>query len=319
MSAVTAGTPDVVVCDAFLRDGIQGWPDVLPTAAKVSVVDALVASGVAEFDVTSFVPAKLVPQFADRLDVLAAVPDGVAIRVLTVNERGIDGVVDAHRSVRTIDRCGIPYSVSEPHNLANLRRNHAEHRIAVTAMVGTLLGEGIDPLLGIATAYGCPIQGRVPRGDVVDTIAWAYGLGVRTMMFGDTTGTGDPATVTELFEEATSTWPDVHFIAHFHDNRGLGIANTIAAIRAGAKTVDASLGGVGGEPSTVDQGEVGESGNVTTEDLVVGLEQMGISTGIDRAALLAAGRVAETALGRRLHSRVLRAGLIPFTPDRREA
>ncbi|MFI5426624.1 hypothetical protein [Aeromicrobium sp. UC242_57] len=318
MSTAPHSTADVVVCDAFLRDGIQGWPDVLPTADKVAVLNALVASGVSELDVTSFVPAKLVPQFADSLDLLAAVPPDVAIRVLTVNARGVQGVVEAHRTVRNINRCGIPYSVSEPHNLANLRRNHHDHRIVVAEMVDRLVEEGIDPLIGVATAYGCPIQGRVPREDVLDTVEWVHGLGVRTIMFGDTTGTADPATVSDLFSTAASTWPDAHFIAHFHDNRGLGIANVLAAIAAGAQTVDASLGGVGGEPSMVDQGDVGESGNVTTEDLVAGLEQMGISTGIDREALLEAGLVAESVLGRRLHSRVLRAGLIPFTAERRE-
>jgi hydroxymethylglutaryl-CoA lyase len=306
---MTTADVSVVVCEAVLRDGLQGWPDYVPAEDKIAVMTAVTASGVCEVDVTSFVPAGAVPQFVDALDVLAAVPDGTRTRVLTVNAKGAQRVIAAHRDVHAVNRCGIPFSVSEPHNLANLRRTHREHKVAVAGMVEELAAAGIETLLGVATAYGCPIQGDVPREDVLSVVDWAYGLGIRSIMFGDTTGLADPRSVRELFALATERWPDVDFVAHFHDNRGRGIANAIAAIEAGARTVDASLGGIGGEPSSVDQGFVGESGNVTTEDLVDALEQMGIGTGIDRVALLAAGALAERVLGRPLHSRVQRAGL----------
>ena len=298
----------VTVCEAWLRDGIQGWPRVLPAADKIRMVHAVAAAGVPEIDVTSFVPAQVVPQFPDAEEVLAAVPDDVATRVLTVNVRGAHRVAGARAQGSRIDRCGFPISASEPHNLANLRRDHAAHKAAVAEMVDVLGGAGITPLLGVATAYGCPIQGQVRPDDVLALVGWGHSLGIRDIMFGDTTGMADPRSVHELFTTAVAAYPDVQFIAHFHDNRGCGIANTLAAIGAGAATVDASLGGVGGEPAAVAQGFVGESGNVSTEDLVAVLGRMGIRTGIDLPALLQAGALAEELLGTPLLSRIQRAG-----------
>jgi hydroxymethylglutaryl-CoA lyase len=298
----------VSVCEAWARDGIQGWPETLTTADKLRVITAAAASGVGEIDAASFVPASVVPQFADAEHVLAGIDESVRIRVLTVNVRGVTRVVEAHRGVRRIDRCGIPFSASEPHNLANLRRDHAAHKEQVAAMVDTLGAAGIDPLIGVATAWGCPIRGRVEPDTVFGLVDWAYGLGVRSIMFGDTTGMAHPCGVTQLFTTAVTRWPEVDFVAHFHDNRGVGIANALAAIGAGVRTVDASLGGVGGEPSAVGQGDVGESGNVVTEDLVAALQQMDVPTGIDLAALLRAGRLAKDVLGRPLHSRIQRSG-----------
>ncbi|MGW8813058.1 hydroxymethylglutaryl-CoA lyase [Gordonia terrae] len=306
----------VDICEVWLRDGIQGWPQIVPTEDKIELLEAVVAGGVSEIDVTSFVPPHVVPQFGDSEEVLAGTPEGVATRVLTVNVRGVERVIDAHERVRRIDRCGIPYSVSEAHNLANLRRNHADHRQAVAEMAHLLGDAGIDTLIGLATAYGCPIKGAVEPAEVLAAIDWAHGLGIRSIMLGDTTGMADPRSVRDLFGRAVREWPDVHFIAHFHDNRGCGIANTLAAIDAGVRTVDACLGGVGGEPASVDQGFVGESGNVTTEDLAAVLAQMELSTGIDLDKLLDAGALAEQILSRPLHSRVQRAGRIPFIPAR---
>lgn len=302
---------DVAVCEAWLRDGIQGWPMVLETTDKIRMLRAVAAAGVPEIDVTSFVPAHVVPQFSDAEEVLGAVPADVTVRVLTVNVKGAHRVVAAHRLGRAIDRCGFPISASEPHNLANLRRDHKAHKQAVAEMVDVLGEAGIAPLLGVATAYGCPIQGRVERDEVLALVAWGHSIGIRSIMFGDTTGMADPRTVHDLFTQAVRAYPDVEFVAHFHDNRGCGIANTLAAIDAGAATVDASLGGIGGEPSAVEQGFVGESGNVTTEDLAAVLERMGVRTGIELPALLSAGALAEELLGRPLLSRVLRAGPVP--------
>jgi hydroxymethylglutaryl-CoA lyase len=234
----------------------------------------------------------------------------VATRVLAPNLKGVERALSAHRRVRAIDYCGIPFSASEPHNIANLRRTHAEHREQLKPMIERLLDAGIQPLVAVATAYGCPIAGRVSPDQVLEIAGWLYEHGVRRLMFGDTTGMADPARAYDLVTRASKQWPDVQYVAHFHDNRGAGIANTLAAVEAGAQTVDASLGGLGGEPSSVVQGEVGESGNVSTEDLVALLERMGVRSGLDAAKVLEAGTALETIIGRRLHSRVLRAGLI---------
>lgn len=300
----------VNVCEVVLRDGIQGWPDFIETTAKIDLVRAIAAAGFAELDVTSFVPPALVPQFADSAGILAAVPEQMTTRVLTPNIKGVERVIAAHREIRTVDYCGIPFSASEPHNLANLRRSHAEHREQLKPMIAALLDAGVRPLVAIATAYGCPIVGNVSKEQVFDIFGWLYDQGVRRIMFGDTTGMADPGRATDLFTSARLEWPEAELVAHFHDNRGVGVANTLAAVAAGATSVDSSLGGLGGEPSIVDQGDVGESGNVATEDLVAVLARLGIPTGLDLDLVLEAGSLLERIVGRRLHSRVQRSGVI---------
>jgi len=316
MGTETESRKGVTVCEVVLRDGIQGWSDFIPTSRKASMIQAIVRAGFRELDVTSFVPPSVVPQFADASEVLGAVPDQVTTRVLTPNLKGVQRVISASREIRAIDFCGIPFSASEPHNIANLRRTHAEHREQLKPMIAQLLETGIAPLVAVATAYGCPIAGRVNQEQVLEIAGWLHDQGVRRLMFGDTTGMADPARAQDLFSAARLEWPDTEFVAHFHDNRGVGIANTLAAINAGAGSVDSSLGGLGGEPSSVDQGDVGESGNVATEDLVAVLARLGIETGLDEELVLEAGAAMEAVVGRRLHSRVLRAGLISDEPQR---
>jgi hydroxymethylglutaryl-CoA lyase len=307
----------VHVCEVVLRDGIQGWPELIPTERKIGLLKAISAAGFTEIDVTSFVPPALAPQFADGLDVLAAAPVGVSTRVLAANHKGVQRAIEAHHRVRAIDFCGIPFSASEPHNIANLRRTHAQHREQLKPMIADLLEAGIRPLVAVATAFGCPISGHISQAQVFEIAGWLHDRGVRRLMFGDTTGMGDPRRSHDLFASAVKEWPDTEFVAHFHDNRGAGIANSLAAINAGATSADASLGGLGGEPSTVDQGDVGESGNVATEDLVALLDRLGVKTGLDAEAVLAAGAQLEKTVGRRLYSRVARAGLIVDVPRRR--
>jgi hydroxymethylglutaryl-CoA lyase len=206
--------------------------------------------------------------------------------------------------VHPIDVCGIPVSASEAHNQANLRRTKADHRNAVAEMVNVLLAEGITPLIGVVTAFGCPLQGEVPREDVYDVVDWAYELGVRSIMFGDTTGLATPTLVRETLDVARRQWPDVFYVGHFHDNRGVGVANSLAAFEAGADMLDGSLGGIGGEPPVVDQGFVGEAGNTATEDLVSMLAAMGHLPHVDVEAVLRAGALAQAVTGRPLYSRV---------------
>jgi hydroxymethylglutaryl-CoA lyase len=301
---------EVTVCECWPRDGIQGWPSVVETEAKVRMVQAIAAAGIREVDLTSFVPPHVVPQFSDAEEVLAEAPADVSIRVLTVNLRGAERVIESQHQTGRVDTCGIPFSASESHNIANLRRDHAAHRTAVAEMVEALQAAGIEPLLGVATAFGCPIEGRVEQDAVLGLVDWAVGLGVRRIMFGDTTGMAVPHAARELFELAIRSWPSVEFVAHFHDTRGRGLANTLAAIDAGVGVVDTCLGGIGGEPAAVEQGHVGETGNLSTEDLVATLDQSGIATGIDLDRLLAAGALAEEILGRTLRSQVLRTGLV---------
>lgn len=296
-------------CEVWLRDGIQSWPDTVSTADKLRMAAAIAAAGVPEIEVTAFVSRRLVPQFADAEAVLQAIGP-VRRRVLAVTPEGAAQAAAVHRAQGRIDRCGIPFSVSEPHNLANLRRTHAEHREAVARMFDILDAAGIAPLHGVVTAWGCPFRGPIPPEEAMTIAAWGVERGARAVMFGDTTGMADPAAVRRLFRMARREWPEIDLIAHFHDNRGLGIANSLAAIESGAGSVDACLGGIGGEPRKIKLGLSGEQGNTTSEDLLAMLDVMGIETGVDPAALCAAGRLAEEILGRPLLSRVQRAGLV---------
>ena len=294
----------VSFCEVALRDGLQSWPGFIPTADKIRLLRAIAGTGVDEVDVTSFVPSSTVPQFADAEEVLAAVPDGPRVRVLTVNVKGVARVIEASRTVRRIDVCGMPLSASEAHNKANLRRTKQDQMAAMENMVGALLDAGIAPLIGVVTAFGCPIQGAVPVDDVFEIVGWAHSLGVRSIMFGDTTGMGNPRQVGDLFRSARVEWPDAYLVGHFHDNRGAGIANSLAALDAGADMVDGSLGGIGGEPQVVDQGFVGTAGNTASEDLLSVLTAMGHLPGVDTAAMMEAGALLQAVTGEPLFSRV---------------
>ena len=292
-----------------MRDGLQSWPRFIPTPDKTRMLRAIAEAGIPEIDATSFVSAKLVPQMADGLDVLKAAPESLRVRVLAVNAKGVESTIHAHQTIRPIQRCGTPFSVSETHNRANLRRGHDEQRAVLVEMFAALQEAGIAPLLGVVTAFGCPIEGKIDPEAALSIAQWGYELGVRSIMFGDTTGMANPASVSAIFTAAAKMFPDADLIAHFHDNRGAGLANVLAAIASGATTVDACLGGLGGEPAAIELGLAGDQGNVVTEDLVAVLCNMGIETGIDPAALLRAGAIAEEIVGRPLFSKVQRAGL----------
>ncbi|MCB1667372.1 MAG: hypothetical protein R3E73_05175 [Porticoccaceae bacterium] len=297
-------------CELLLRDGIQGWPTVLSTADKLALANAIDQSGAAEIDLTSFVPSHIVPQFADAEDLLAGFQGTAEIRVLTVNIKGAERVVEAHNNIRKITTCGMPLSASEKHNIANLRCDHATHKERLKAIVEVLGSAGINPMVCVATAWGCPLDGEIAPDTVLSHVAWLKSVGVNSIMLGDTTGMADPARVSTLFGLLIKEWPDTNFIAHFHDNRGCGIANTLAAIDAGVTAVDGCLGGLGGEPTSVEQGDVGASGNVVSEDLVSVLNRMGFDTGVNLERFLDVGELTEKVIGRHLFSKIQRAGLI---------
>lgn len=309
--AADSGLPAVTVCEAWLRDGLQGWPVPIPTGAKRRVLELVLRSGIREVDVTSFVPAATSPQFGDASEMLAmfsACP-GVRTRVLAVNARSVVTAAKLQAEGARIDTCGFPISASESHNLANLRRGHADHLAAMSRIIDGCNEAGIEPLMAVATAFGCPIEGAVPEDKVLGFVAWAHGRGVRRIMLGDTTGMADPGHASQLFRRLIAEFPDVEPIAHFHDTRGAGLANTLAAIAAGVRVVDCSLGGTGGEPTGVEQGHRGLTGNVASEDLVSVLNRMGYQTGVDMDLLLEAGRLVERVHERDLYSAVQRSGL----------
>ncbi|GAA4546416.1 hydroxymethylglutaryl-CoA lyase [Pseudonocardia xishanensis] len=309
MTVVPAPPAQVGVCECWSRDGLQSWTGIVPTDRKIAVLDAVIDAGVRELDVTSLVPPKYAPQFADAEDVLAAVAGrGVYSRVLAPNLRGVQRAVELHEKLGAISAVGFPISASEAHNLANLKRTHAEHLSAIEEMVAAAHAAGLETVSAVATAYGCPITGEVPEGTVFAMAARLIDIGVDRIMLSDTTGLADPARAAAYTARAVQSHPETGWIAHFHDTRGAGMANTWAAVLAGATCVDASLGGIGGEPPTVEQNHAGETGNVSTEDIAVLMERAGVTTGIDLDRLVAAGRLAEQVQGAPGRSQVQRTG-----------
>lgn len=301
--------PSIRVCECWPRDGLQSWPTVIGTERKAELIRRVRAAGVREVDVTSLVPPKLLPQFADAEQLLEQLGDcDLHGRVLAPNLKGVERAADLAARFPVVQTVGFPISASEQHNLANVRTTHEERLDEMEKMVAQVHEAGLQALVAVATSYGCPLVGEVPEDTVFAIVERLVDLGVDRMMLSDTTGLADPVTVAAYTQRMRAEHAHVDLIAHFHDTRGTGLVNTWAAVSAGATCVDSCLGGVGGEPATIEQNHAGETGNVSTEDLVVLLERSGISTGVDIDALMAAGRFAEAALGSQGRSQVLRTG-----------
>jgi len=302
-------TPDglparVVIRDVALRDGLQIIPRTVPTAAKLEWVRDAHAAGLRELEVGSFVPARLMPQLADTAQVLAFAQTlpGLVANVLVPNLKGAERAIAEQAQAMLV-----PLSASHAHSLANLRKPPE----AVVEEIGRIRAArdaaGARTLLevGISTAFGCTIQGEVKAAEVVRLVSAVLDAGADKISLADTVGYADPAMVGRLFEQVLRVAGDRLETAHFHDTRGLGLANCYAALRLGIRRFDACLGGLGGCPHAP-----GASGNVATEDLAYMLASMGIDTGLDFDALLALrGRIARWLEGEPLHGSVWRAGL----------
>lgn len=305
----------VVICECFARDGLQNEDRCVSTDLKVRFLDAATEAGFSKIEAVSYAHPKYLPQFADTEEVLRRIrrKPAAAYLGLVPNEKGL---------VRCLEHCAKGYgpdtvstilSASEPHNQANVKRTIAESRAEIEAICRRALKEGLRVIGGVATSFGCPIQGDVPWEDVAALAAWYADLGVEAVLFGDTTGVANPVQVEAFFGRLRERVPQLTPIAHFHDTRGAALANCAAALRAGATHFDASVGGVGGRPKFTEGNYpkiLGFTGNACTEDLVAMLEEMGVRTGIDLGRLLDLGRFAEQILGRELNSHVVKTGLV---------
>ncbi|MEN3362335.1 MAG: hydroxymethylglutaryl-CoA lyase [Mycobacteriales bacterium] len=281
------------------RDGLQN-EDPVPTEAKVRLVDALAATGVRRIEAVSFVHPKAIPQMADADEVWQRIARNPAVNysALVPNLRGAQRALAAG-----FTEIEVVVSASDTHNRKNLNRSTAESLDDIAGIIGLCHERGATCQVIVATAYGCPYEGDVPVSRVVGAVGRAVAGGADSICFGDTTGMATPTRVTRLVGETRSAHPDVPLGLHFHNTRGTGLANVLAALELGVADFDASVGGLGGCPYAP-----GASGNVCTEDLVHMVEDMGIGTGIDLDALLDASRLAEDLVGRTLPSQVLRAG-----------
>jgi hydroxymethylglutaryl-CoA lyase len=294
----------VAVREVGLRDGLQILPRVLPTAHKLDWIRAAHAAGLRELEVGSFVPAKLMPQLADTAELVAFAKTlpGLLPSVLVPNLKGAERAIDvaAHALL-------VPLSASHAHSLANLRKTPDEVVAEIGRIVDLRDAKSSDCLVevGVSTAFGCTIQGRVEPAEVLRLVRAVVDAGVDRVGLADTVGYADPLQVKTLFERALDVAGAKLSCGHFHDTRGLGSANVFAAWQTGIRRFDACTGGIGGCPHAP-----GASGNVATEDLAYLFASMGVPTGLDFAALIALrGQIAQWLDGEPLYGAIWRAGL----------
>ncbi len=313
--------PSVTVCECWARDGLQAMPVLVPTARKIETIDRITAAGFRKLEVTSFSHPKLLPQFADAVEVLRGIRrrPGVSHVVLMPNERGFDRLETCQKEGYGAEEIILMISSSEQHNLHNFRMAHGDAMAEHARIMARAHRLGIRVIGCAGTVYGCPVAGDVPLADVEKIVRFYLDHGAHTIMLGDTTGVANPLLVRERIGALRAIFPRAEFIAHFHDTRGTGIVNSVAALELGLRYVDTSLGAIGGQPATgAAKYSAGFTGNTCTEDLVALLEEMGVSTAVDVERMLEAGRIAEEVLGQRLRSNVIRSGPVIHGPSSAE-
>jgi len=288
------------------RDGFQNEPEIIATGDKVRLIDALMRTGLTRVEVTSFVRADVIPQLADGAQVLERIdrPEGVELSVLVPNERGLDNALLLRDRFQHV---GCFLSASESHNKANVNRTVAESLTGLRTVIARAKAEGLRVATVIATSFGCPYEGHVEQSRVLELAGELAAAGCEEIGFGDTTGMANPVQVGEFFSAALAQLGDVELTAHFHNTRGQGLANALAALQAGCSSFESSFGELGGCPVPA-----GATGNIATEDLVSMFEEMGVATGVDLGAVLAVASDVRDVLGRPLGSHTLVAGAIDW-------
>ncbi len=281
------------------RDGLQN-EDPVPAEAKVRLLDALSGTGLRRIEAVSFVHPKAIPQMADADEVWAAAKHNPDVRysALVPNSRGAQRALAA--GFREIE---VVVSASDTHNLRNVNRSTAESLDDIAQLIDLLHGAGASAEVIVSTSFGCPYEGDVDPARVASIVDRVVADGADRIAFGDTTGMATPRRVTDVVSRVREAHPDIPLLLHFHNTRGTALANILTALRLGVTEYDASVGGLGGCPYAP-----GATGNVATEEVVHMLEDMGIDTGVDLAALLDAARLAQEIVGRQLPSGVLKAG-----------
>jgi hydroxymethylglutaryl-CoA lyase len=282
------------------RDGIQSEPAEVATKDKIALIDALSGTGLRYIEAVSFVSPQAIPNMADARAVWDGITrrDGVFYSALVPNQKGAEAAAEAG-----VDGMQVFIAASDSYNLQNVRRTVVESIPNVEAVVEVARQAGIPVEGSISTAFGCPYEGDVPPGRVVEVTRWMVDAGISSISYGDTTGMGTPRRVREVVEAVRSSLPDLEINLHFHDTRGTGLANVVAALDMGVEYFDASIGGMGGSPYAT-----GATGNIATEDLVHMLDDMDIDTGVDLEALIDAARLAQSFVEGDLPSKMLKAG-----------
>lgn len=288
------------------RDGFQNEPEVIPTAVKVQLIEALARTGLERLEITSFVRADVIPQLADAAEVLTAidVPATVSRSVLVPNERGLQNALALREH---FDEINVFMSASESHNRHNVNRSLEESLTGLERVLPRARAEDLRCEAVISVAFGCPYEGHVNPERVFAIAARLGAAGAQEIGFGDTTGMANPRQVRAFFAAAAQALPGLELTAHFHNTRGQGLANVYAALESGVSSFESSFGELGGCPVPP-----GATGNVATEDVVSMLHESGVATGIDLPALIACSRRVQQQLGRELGSHTLVAGPVDW-------
>ncbi len=289
----------VTIIEVGTRDGFQSEKTFIPTAVKAEIVDALIAAGIRDLEATSFVSPRAVPQLADAHEMLALVQHRAQahIAALVPNARGAERALGA-----AVDEVVCFVSASETHNKANLN-NTIDGSLAAVREVADIARGKAELRGAVACAFGCPFEGDVPVAAAMRVIDTYAALGFTQLTLGDTTGMATPPTVTRLVRAIEHAHPGLPVTLHFHNTRGIGLANVMVGLDLGIRRYEASIAGLGGCPFAP-----GATGNICTEDLVYLLEESGFDTGVDLEALAAVARRVEAVIGRPLSGQVMKAG-----------
>jgi len=298
-STTQADRPRVAITEVGTRDGFQAEAQFIDTAVKAQIIDAIIAAGVPRIEATSFVSPRAVPQLADAHDVLSRLSrrGDANIAALVPNARGAERALGAG-----VDEIVCFVSASETHNRTNLNASIAES-LANAAEVAKIV-QGKTTMRGaVACAFGCPFEGDVPVEAAMRVVEGYAELGFEALTLGDTTGMATPPTVRRLVEAIRQRHPHLPIALHFHNTRGIGLANVMVGLDLGVREFESSIAGLGGCPFAP-----GATGNICTEDLVYLLEESGFDTGIDLPALIEVARRVESVIGRTLPGQVMKAG-----------
>lgn len=283
------------------RDGFQSEGTFVETREKIALIDALSGTGVAKIEVTAFVSPQAIPALRDAEIVLREIErkPGVVYTALVPNVRGAERAIDARA-----DELNLVMSASESHNLSNLRMTRDQSFNGLKQVVSIARDAGLPVNISLSCAFGCPMEGDVPADTVIEWMQrFVEEAGARGVTLCDTTGMAFPRQVAALAALCVERWPQTELTLHFHNTRGMGLANVLAAIDAGADRFDASLGGIGGCPYAP-----GASGNVCSEEVVHALELMGYDTGVDLDALIAASKRLPALIGHDTPGQIVKAG-----------
>jgi hydroxymethylglutaryl-CoA lyase len=290
----------IYIQEVGLRDGLQMEKVFVPTEHKMALANALSAAGVAKLEVTAFVSPTAIPALADADDVLRGIdrPDGVVMTCLVPNVKGAQRAMDAGA-----DELNLVMSLSETHNLCNLRMLREQSFAALQAVIQTAQQGRVLVNVSLSCSFGCPMEGDVPTEVVLHWVQRFVDLGVQGITLCDTTGMAHPAQAHALVQAFKARWPQTTLTLHFHDTRGMALANVLASIDAGADRFDASIGGLGGCPYAP-----GASGNACTEAMVHALQLMGYDTGVDLAVITQVAASLPALVGHDIPSAIVKAG-----------